>query len=50
MSSPYSKSRLQAGQVVTTGTCITPMAIAPGDRIVGDLGVLGSVSVTMADS
>lgn len=39
---------LAAGQLVTTGTCVVPMAIAPGDRIQGDFGVLGSVSVTMA--
>lgn len=41
---------LAAGQVVTTGTCLQPMAIAPGDRIVGDLGAIGTVSVTMAAS
>ena len=36
---------LQAGQVVTTGTCITPMAIAPGDDVGGDFGPIGSVSL-----
>ena len=41
---------LGAGQVVTTGTCLLPMAIAPGDRIDGDFGPLGRVSVTMADA
>lgn len=40
---------LEAGQVVTTGTCVLPMAIAPGDRIIGDLGVIGQVSVRMDD-
>jgi 2-keto-4-pentenoate hydratase len=39
---------LAAGQLVTTGTCVIPMTIAPGDRILGDFGVLGSVSVQMA--
>lgn len=39
---------LAAGQLVTTGTCVVPMAIAHGDRIVGDFGALGSVSVRMA--
>jgi 2-keto-4-pentenoate hydratase len=36
---------LKAGQVVTTGTCIKPMAIAPGDDVVADFGALGRVSV-----
>ncbi len=36
---------LKAGQVVTTGTCVKPLAIAVGDTIEGDLGVLGRVSV-----
>ena len=38
---------LKAGQVVTTGTCVKPLAIAVGDRIEGDLGVMGRVSVTI---
>jgi 2-keto-4-pentenoate hydratase len=33
---------VKAGQFVTTGTCIVPMAIAPGDAITIDYGVLGS--------
>jgi len=39
---------LAAGQLVTTGTCVIPMAIAPGDHVVGDFGPLGTVSVRMA--
>lgn len=39
---------LKAGEVVTTGTCVTPIAIAPGDRIEADFGVLGRVSVGFA--
>lgn len=39
---------LAAGQLVTTGTCVAPMAIKPGDRIRGDFGALGAVSVRMA--
>ena len=35
---------LQAGQVVTTGTCIVPLPIAPGDRVEMNFGVLGTVS------
>ena len=38
---------LAAGQVVTTGTCLIPLAIAAGDHIEGDLGSLGRVSVTI---
>lgn len=33
-----------AGQFVTTGTCIVPMAIAPGDEVTVDYGVLGTIS------
>jgi 2-keto-4-pentenoate hydratase len=36
---------LKAGQVVTTGTCVKPVAIAPGDDVVADFGALGRVSV-----
>lgn len=38
---------LKAGEVVTTGTCVKPIAIAQGDRIMGDFGVLGRVSVAI---
>lgn len=40
---------VRAGEVVTTGTCLPPMPIAPGDHIVGEFGRLGRVSVTMGD-
>ena len=36
---------LEAGQYVSTGTCMVPMAIAPGDRAQADFGVLGRVSL-----
>ncbi len=39
---------LAAGQVVTTGTCVVPLPIAPGDRVVADFGTLGSVSAVIA--
>jgi 2-keto-4-pentenoate hydratase len=39
---------LKAGQVVTTGTCVVPWAIAAGDRVEGDLGSIGRVSVTIS--
>ncbi len=35
---------LRAGQVVTTGTCLIPLPIEPGDEVIGDFGVLGHVS------
>lgn len=34
---------LNAGQVVTTGTCVMPLPIEPGDRVIADFGVLGRV-------
>ncbi len=38
---------LTAGQIVTTGTCVTPMAIAPFDLVEADFGVLGTMSVRL---
>jgi 2-keto-4-pentenoate hydratase len=38
---------LAAGEVVTTGTCIVPVPIAPGDRIRADFGAIGSVEARM---
>lgn len=35
---------VKAGQFVTTGTCIIPMAIAPGDEVMIDYGTLGAIS------
>lgn len=35
---------LEAGQVVSTGTCLVPMEIEPGDTIGGDFGTLGRVT------
>jgi 2-keto-4-pentenoate hydratase len=39
---------VKAGQFVTTGTCIVPMAIAPGDRIEIDYGALGKIGAVIA--
>ena len=36
---------LKKDQVVMTGTCVKPMVIAAGDRMDGDFGELGTVSV-----
>ncbi len=37
---------LAAGEVVTTGTCMTPLAIEAGDEVRADFGVLGRVSAS----
>lgn len=34
-----------AGETVTTGTCLVPMAITAGDHVMGDFGELGKVEV-----
>jgi len=38
---------LRAGQVVTTGTCVVPLTIEPGDRVAADFGELGMVTVRL---
>ena len=38
---------IMAGQFVTTGTCVVPPAVAPGDRFRADFGELGSVEVRL---
>ena len=40
---------LEAGSIVTTGTCTGLVAVAPGDRLSGDFGELGRVSVDLVD-
>jgi 2-keto-4-pentenoate hydratase len=39
---------LLAGEVVTTGTCVLPQVIAPGDTMRADFGEFGSVFVEIA--
>jgi len=41
---------LLAGQVVTTGTCLVPLAAEPGDHVVADFGVIGNVEVWLDES
>jgi 2-keto-4-pentenoate hydratase len=36
---------LDAGEVVTTGTCVTPIAVVPGDEVKANFGRLGALSV-----
>lgn len=40
---------LLAGEITTTGTCIVPVAIAPGDQVMADFGALGRVTVHFTD-
>lgn len=36
---------LRAGQVVTTGTCVVPIPVEPGDEVRGDYGAFGTLSI-----
>jgi 2-keto-4-pentenoate hydratase len=36
---------LRAGETITTGTCLTPIPIAPRDRIAADFGPLGRIAI-----
>jgi 2-keto-4-pentenoate hydratase len=36
---------LARGQIVITGTCVKPIEVEPGDRVVADLGMLGGLSI-----
>lgn len=38
---------LDAGRVVTTGTCLVPLPVAAGDQVRMDFGVLGTVDVRL---
>ncbi len=40
---------LRTGQVVTTGTCMTPLELEAGDRVRADFGVLGTVEARFQD-
>lgn len=39
---------LAAGSLVTTGTCMKPLEIQPGDRVEVDFGVLGRAGLSLA--
>jgi 2-keto-4-pentenoate hydratase len=39
---------LETGQFVTTGTCIIPVSIAPGDLIRADFGPFGCVETALS--
>lgn len=36
---------LAAGQIVTTGTCVVPLPIAPGDHVSADFGTFGKIAL-----
>jgi 2-keto-4-pentenoate hydratase len=38
---------LRAGDIVTTGTCVPPVPIAPGDCVRADFGVFGDVTLNV---
>jgi 2-keto-4-pentenoate hydratase len=39
---------LESGQFVSTGTCMVPMAVTPGDLAQADFGVLGQMSMRLS--
>ena len=39
---------LRAGEVVTTGTCMQPLEVQPGDHVTADYGSFGRVEVRFA--
>ena len=39
---------LLAGEIVTTGTCVTPAPVGPGDELFADFGPLGAVRARLA--
>jgi 2-keto-4-pentenoate hydratase len=39
---------LRAGDLVTTGTCVVPVPVAPGDAFVADYGPIGSLALSFA--
>jgi 2-keto-4-pentenoate hydratase len=38
---------IAAGELVTTGTCMVPVEVAPGDSVVADFGPLGKIGVVL---
>ena len=39
---------LGAGQYVSTGTCMVPLEVCPGDRVSADYGMLGKIDLQLA--
>lgn len=40
---------LKSGQVITTGACVPPITVKPGERVRGEFGALGAVSVRFVE-
>jgi 2-keto-4-pentenoate hydratase len=40
---------LRKGEYVTTGTCVFPLTVKPGDKIVGDYGDMGRIEVKFVE-
>jgi 2-keto-4-pentenoate hydratase len=40
---------LSAGDIVTTGTCVAPVPVAPGDQVRADFGDFGDVTLNVGD-
>lgn len=40
---------IEVGQIVTTGTCVVPLTIRPGDEVTADFGGFGAVSCRIGD-
>lgn len=40
---------LEKGQFVTTGTCVVPIPVKAGDRVIGDFGDFGTIEVDFAE-
>jgi len=48
-SSPLIDNKRAGSQTVTTGTCLIPLEINPGDEVSVDFGVLGQVACRFTD-
>ena len=40
---------LRAGEIVTTGTCVIPVSVGPGDEMQADFGPLGTVAARLEE-
>ncbi|MGE0313616.1 MAG: 2-keto-4-pentenoate hydratase [Lautropia sp.] len=41
---------LHAGDWVSCGTCMVPLEVVPGDRVVADYGTFGRIEITLGDA
>jgi 2-keto-4-pentenoate hydratase len=40
---------IKKGQVITTGTCVTPTAVIPGDQVYASFGAIGEIAVRFTE-